>query len=830
MIYWVISLRQICRKFTRSFLTVLALIIGTVMVVAVFTSVSITKQLVEKDTKLFNQQSGIEILSTKGEFSEKIDKKIHNIKGVKHSLATLTQDASILNASPDKDSDINQNNVDSIKLYAWNNLKDSKLDLIPSTGSLSRKGLIVDKITADLWNVKKDDFVTLKINGSIHKVKVTAIVKENNYLDGPSSWTDARINQWKAALPLTQLQEWSGQDGQVELIDVDLDPKLKEMAIGKIKTELNNYKDIYFKRIVRNNPVGLGSLFQGLDLLAILGLLSGGLIFYGTFHVNVEERKKEFAIYKALGYIPSQVAGLLLREAVIIVVPSLIIGTVLGIQSSYLLSVALKQVLHINSNLDSTNWIAVSLAVVSMVLVCVISIAIPIRTAIKASVIDALRNLSIEIRTKKFDYPLIGKLIAVLCIIAGMALFTKEIGILFLIIGTFLFMPFWFDGALKGCVSILSKFFGIEGMVAARNIEKRSKRMMLSASLLTICVAFSFIGSYAYIGLQNSIQQHGKMLNGGDVTFTFNKPVTNEVLDQITHIKGVRNAYLFQTKNGYWENKGEWNELPIIKIPKNAEQQLFTSNDPYKKVLNELGEKNTIALSSATLKEWEGHIGESIDLQTPKGIRAYKVVASVSAVGNGAYMSDTSFQNAFGTLKTNRLSLLTNNKTSEEDVKAKIINRFGNSITDMTSAHSLTTSLQHKLSAPFLMIRVLLLLAVLIAGIGLWIQQEIKVLERKNELNLMKAIGLTTRQLTVSLLLEGMTSGTIGTVAGTMIGLLLSWWLVASGGVSVGIGIPFFFPIMIIVTTALFGIIVSIMASLIPAYKTRFIKINDSYL
>jgi len=115
----------------------------------------------------------------------------------------------------------------------------------------------------------------------------------------------------------------------------------------------------------------------------------------------------------------------------------------------------------------------------------------------------------------------------------------------------------------------------------------------------------------------------------------------------------------------------------------------------------------------------------------------------------------------------------------------------------------------------FRLLDALALIAVLVAGLGMVNTLSMSVLERVREIGVLRATGMTSRQVWGMVVIEAGVLGVAGSIVGAAVGLLVGALLVAwsSGGFGLGFDPPW----QSIALAVCFGILVSILASIYPA-------------
>jgi putative ABC transport system permease protein len=115
----------------------------------------------------------------------------------------------------------------------------------------------------------------------------------------------------------------------------------------------------------------------------------------------------------------------------------------------------------------------------------------------------------------------------------------------------------------------------------------------------------------------------------------------------------------------------------------------------------------------------------------------------------------------------------------------------------------------------FKLLDALAVIAVVVAGLGMVNTLSMSVLERHREIGVLRAIGMSSRQVWSMVVIEAGILGVAGALIGAAVGLLVGWLLVAwpSGG----FGLAFDPPWASIALAVLFGVLISVTASIYPA-------------
>jgi putative ABC transport system permease protein len=115
----------------------------------------------------------------------------------------------------------------------------------------------------------------------------------------------------------------------------------------------------------------------------------------------------------------------------------------------------------------------------------------------------------------------------------------------------------------------------------------------------------------------------------------------------------------------------------------------------------------------------------------------------------------------------------------------------------------------------FRLLDAMALIAVLVAGLGMVNTFSMSVLERVREIGVLRATGMTSRQVWGMVVIEAGVLGIVGAIVGAVVGLIVGAVLVAWS--SAGFGLVFDPPWLSIALAVCFGVLISVAASIYPA-------------
>jgi putative ABC transport system permease protein len=145
----------------------------------------------------------------------------------------------------------------------------------------------------------------------------------------------------------------------------------------------------------------------------------------------------------------------------------------------------------------------------------------------------------------------------------------------------------------------------------------------------------------------------------------------------------------------------------------------------------------------------------------------------------------------------------------------RVADRFG--APDVQTNQEFTQSIAGEINLLLTVVYVLLILAIVIALMGIANTLALSIHERTHELGLLRAVGQTRRQTRAMVRGEALTVALFGTVGGLGLGLFLGWALV-SALASEGFG-SFAVPTMSLAVVLALGALVGVLAAVRPAHR-----------
>lgn len=188
------------------------------------------------------------------------------------------------------------------------------------TLKLGDNGVIITEKLSKLMNKKIGDTIEFKLNGKILKAKIAAITEQyvQHYI--------YISNEYYKAIE-GENAEYNSFYGIIRSTSVT-----SENNIAKYMTGIENINSVSFKN---NVHIDFNKSIQSINsVVAILVISAGVLAFvviYNLTNININERKRELATIKLLGFYDKELALYIYRENILLTVIGSLVGIPIGI-------------------------------------------------------------------------------------------------------------------------------------------------------------------------------------------------------------------------------------------------------------------------------------------------------------------------------------------------------------------------------------------------------------------------------------------------------------------------------------------------------------------
>ncbi|MER5355016.1 FtsX-like permease family protein [Kitasatospora sp. NPDC002551] len=616
------------------------------------------------------------------------------------------------------------------------------------------------------------------------------------------------------------------------------DEQLKSDALGGLGA---GYQA---KTAAEQKADGQKSVGSFLDFMkyAMLGfagvsLLVGGFLIINTFSMLVAQRTREIGLLRAVGGSRKQVNRSVLVEALLLGVT----GSTLGIGAGLGLAVGLIQLMNaVGMHLDAGDLaIGADVFVAGYavgIVITVLAAWIPARRASRIAPIAALRDHGTPAESRSNTVrAVIGLVLTAggggLLVLAARAEKTATggqyigLGVLLTLVGFVVLGPLLATTVVRVLGALLPTLFGPSGRLAQRNAMRNPRRTGATAAALMIGLAL-VVGASVFTStvIKSTNQQIDRSVGADYIISAGQNGVSPEIVDAVRKTSGVDHVTEQKSLRARFTTPdGKTSDSTV-----SAVSAQFTDDFrlPVKAGSADSLKQGSLAVGEDYAKDHGLKVGDAVKIDYGQGRAQSLPVGVIMTKGNSLFDGNT-----FASLDTVGKAV----PAAAQPVDAVL---FGKAAAGADVARTLTALedalkeypqasvrdqagykdlVQEQVNTLLYMIYGLLGLAIVVAVLGVVNTLALSVVERTREIGLLRAIGLSRRQLRRMIRLESMVIALFGAILGTALGLA---WGITGQRVLRTQGLEALaVPVTTIVFTLAASVVIGLLAALIPAFR-----------
>ncbi len=629
----------------------------------------------------------------------------------------------------------------------------------------------------------------------------------------------AQLKNWLIS-DISSVQELLNFKGALSQIDLLLDTE-NEFKVESIKRLLPEgvqlvKLDEHTKAIAR-----LSQSFElNLTALSLLGLLVAMFLIYNTMMFSVVQRRDLLARMRVIGVSRRELFRLVLVEAFFIAVLATAIGVIMGIGLAHILLYFVTRTindLYYVIQVTQLHWsyMLVFKAFALGVSATLLSALIPALEAAYTRPVMALQRSNLERKMHRWSRWLVlpGLLLCLLTyLLLQVSVEEQNIAMIlgftsvFISIIAFIFLLPFISRYLLALLSIIMKrLFNLPGKIAVNNIVRSFSRSIVAIAALSISVSsalgigimvesfrftvddwlLGYLKADYFIGSVNN--SHSSQVKG------LVEPFDKQLLSDLSQLSGIN--YISSDQEVRFFIDGQYHHLTVLDIPETsfsafhfkavntaAAQKAWLDEDAviisepyaYRHGLS-VGDKVNLPVSQSASESQKKQLWQAF---TVVGI--YYHYGSEQGVIN---MSRASYNRHWNSRKLNALGLYLSNEVLHEPGKR---DRFEKQLQILLSGKSLQFISRQDLHQKSLIIfdrtfkitNVLKLLVIFVSFVGILTALMAIELERSREFAILRATGLTGKQLSFLVYIETLTMGIVAAILAMPMGIILAYLLI----------------------------------------------------
>ncbi len=628
--------------------------------------------------------------------------------------------------------------------------------------------------------------------------------------------------------------------GRASYVEVMVDPSVPvEDVRSRIETRLSSLSQsltVTYPAVSGNVASGIVDTLQsGLSVLAVTLLALGGFMAYNTFMASVVERTREYALLRTICLTRGDVQRLALYEAVGLSVLGVLAGLLLGVGLAYVITRLNAVSLGFNFRTLVIPLRSVAIASGVGVLVSLAAGVLPARSASRTPPLAATRaaeEASLP-RASLLGWALLalGVVLSVLPWSGYLALAASGTAMAVFFVGVALATPSLLRPALALFTPVLTRLYGAAGRLGANFTLRNAARNGVAIGTVAVGTGLIIgVGSMVN-GINRAIGSWVNTTVVGDLFVTTPVSFPADFEQKAQQLPGVKVASGVGIRVVRFEPKGGGRGRSIALIL--VDPQRFNPNGGFGRFQYIQGQGNNRegyqALSKGgevlvanTMRDRYGiQKGDTIRLRTVNGFRDFPVAGVVVDFTGGGETVVGSMKDValFGGGSPDLFVIADKPGVDPHRVRQELLSAFPQLHLDVTLNADYRRYILQLTQRSFVTTNTLLLIAVLVAALGVANTLGMNLVSRSHEIAVLRTVGMTRGGVRRLIAAEGMVVTLVGAALGVAFGLLLA--RVISSGASALTG----FLLTPAIDWTLVGIallaspLVGLVASLLPARR-----------
>ena len=825
-----ISLREILSRPTRAFLTFASIVIGVAAVVAVFLTTSNTRVAQREMLRAVSGRSDLEIVANgaKG-FAYKSLEKIRETPGVKFAAPAVNRFAVLYAGEKSAKA-----RVLCIDPRVDQEVRDYKA--IEGRGLEGTGEVLIDSSFARSMKITVGQEIKLLGKGGMQSSKVVGIVE-------PSGGSGVAVGSSVYAL-LPESARFFRTGGNVDQIQIVLenpdDADKVSAALAQVVPP-----DARVQPPATRSQMAEETMFateNGLHMAIAFALLISLFIIYNTFQMSVGERRKQFGILRALGTTRGQIRWMILREALMMSLVACVFGCLLGIYGATFLSRTTQQVLQVSLPVIQISVWPLVVAVIFGVSISLLGAYLPANKASSIQPLEAIRMLDtgqdaalIRIATPiGFVALAVGSVVLYLATQGKLPLGGDVVGIILLLLGVVLMIPVALPIVSMLLMKLMRPWLGPPAMLAQRQLTRHLGRSTLTIGVLFVAVATSIGMAGNVLDNVSNVKRWYQQAMIGDFFVRATMPdmatgaaadlpeETEEAIKKLPGVQQVSGLAMEQAKSD------DDTVLVIARDFRSATLGLFeVTGDARERVIKGLTQ-GQVVIGSVLAQRKNIQPGGTLRLETASGPTNFDVISVVNDyLGGGltVYMDAPVARLALGMDGADVLVI------QADDDKLPAVEKELRAYCDaqglvLQSYGDLISVINRMVNGVIASLWTLLTLGCSIAAMGLVNTLTMNILEQTREIGMLRVVAMTRQQTRSMILAQAVMMGVLGILPGAAIGIFVSYAISLSAQSILGHDIHFVFHPVLTGGAVVVGILIVLVASLVPAERAARLKLS----
>lgn len=843
--------RPMRREKLRTALTVAGIAVGVAVVVAIQLSNQSALRAFRESIDAVAGRANLQVISDSGSLDESILFPLQRLWGLQSRFAPVID----IDASMDpSETPVRILGVDLISDLHFRDYRYAKIetrspaslesaqasDDVASIGESLQLFLpdsaIVPETFARQHDLRIGSSITLRSGEHARSLTVRGILKA----EGPAT----AFNGSLMVMDIAAAQEAFGMRGRITRVDLLVPPEHVEQA-GKLARSFLP-RGIRLERPSRRNErveKMLRAFRINLFALSGVALLVGMFLVYNTVLISALRRRRDVGVVRTLGVSSRQIFAAFLTEGLLFGLIGSLLGVFLGVAMARLtLGLIGKTIsaLYVNTPPGQIELTPQVMAV-GMTLGLLVALAASLHPAMEASVMrpnamirpGAYQRVTRRALRKRL---MLAVLLFIVSVWAALLPAWNNIAVggylsvLLLVAAFSLLAPATLETASRLLRPALEWSFRVPGTLAAVSLPASLRRTSIATAALAIAIGMMIsvalmVGSFretVHVWVHQTVKSDlwvrpSTTLSNSSAAL-FPEAISEELegMPDVAAIDRFRGRdLLFRDSiiavgSGDFDVAMKFGDLPMVK-PRSG-----------RKALADGMARKGVLISESMAAKFHLDVDDGIELSTARGTASFPIVGIFRDYSNDrgvVVMPRPLFIETYGDRSINTVAVFLKPGVDAEKARRAIEKKLGKKYGAFVFTNrSIKVEVMRIFDQTFLITYALLIVALIVAVLGIINTLSALILERSREIALLKVMGMSSSQITGTIVLEALLIGLTAAGIGVLTGYALSWVLIyVINKQSFGWTIEFAPPLALMAACLGVTLAATILAGLVPA-------------
>jgi putative ABC transport system permease protein len=666
------------------------------------------------------------------------------------------------------------------------------LEVVDGRAPRTNREVTIDTQTADTGDLKVGGTMRLAGAQEAKTYKIVGLTKL-----GDTSFGGAGI----AELILPEAQRITDREGQFDQISVaaekgvspaELRDRIARVMPRQVQVETGEQAA---QRQTDDIADNLKFLRIALLVFAGVSLFVGAFQIFNTFSITVAQRTREFGMLRTLGASRPQLLATVGLEALVLGLLGAAFGLAGGVGFAFGINELFKAV---GIDLPNTGTVVtLRTVIVSLIVgvgVTLVAALVPALRATRVTPMAALRESELQ-DTKPRSRAV--TIVALVVGFAGLAMMLLGLfggiedsgtaagllggGAALILFGVSLFSPRLVRPLASLTGRPLERLRGLTGRLARENAMRKPGRTATTAAALMIGLALVVFVTIFAAGLKASVAKTIDESFRGEIVLQNSdgfSPIPREAVKRAGEIDGVDTVSSITYATGALPNGGQNVRIAAVDPATLSSVLALTFTTGNSSVLTGLGPRDAI-VDENFARDQGLKVGDTLRLRTPlERTATFRVVGEVEGELDllGKAIVDESATRQFGRLQPSlalaRLAPDASPKQVQDAMDADLKQDFPT--VEVQNQSQLKDQQEQQVNSLLGLVYALLSLAVIVSLFGIVNTLALSIHERTRELGMLRAVGMSRRQVRQMVRYEAVITALIGAILGTVLGVIFA--------------------------------------------------------